>query len=220
MSDALRNVSDYLQNIEEYVSTKARDILSELEDDLNELDTFRELFNDEYEARDAKDYYEEMSDIFDDVYDAQVAKDFIEAAGYAGLDDEDLEAIASELEEYRSLGDPAEVREIVASSDGGVRVADLERELERVKAENANLYEQTQAAIKLEDQRCAAIYALGGTTLEQAEIDQRAAEEQAYEMGLNDGLIVRKEMSLGESAESVWLTGGEQGIVDPDLLDE
>lgn len=186
MSKALNDLKGALSNAGDYIDA--------LEVELEDLDQYNDLFDDVYEARDCKDYCEEMRDLFDDVYDAQRAKDFLEAAEYAGLDDADLENVAYELEEYQKLGDIDEVREAVESSDGGVRVADLEKQVEELKAQNEKLYAEVQNAIKLEDQRCAAIYALGGITLEQHEIDKTAGEEQAYEVGLNDGLIIRKQI--------------------------
>ncbi len=88
------------------------------------------------------------------------------------------------------------------NSDGGVELENLKAELEKAEA-------TIQKLIKLEDMRVRAIRELNGTTVEQAEIDQRAAEEKAYECGLNDGLIVRKEIADG--AVDVDLTEDTDG---------
>jgi hypothetical protein len=212
MSKTLTNVRDILTTLDDDIQSKHAQVYREIEEALEDLDTYNEIFDDEYEARDCKDYYEEMSDIFDDTYEAQRAKDFIEAAEYAGLDDEDLESIAAELEEYRELGTAEDLRDL---REGGDTKA-LEAEIERLEGVIVKLKEQAQRGVELEDQRVRAIAELGGKTFEQAEIDQRAAEEQAYEMGLNDGLIVRKQ--LNNPGGEVDFELGEQGIVDTGAL--
>jgi hypothetical protein len=190
MSKAISDLKNALSNAGDYVD--------ELDVELGELDEYNSIFDDTDEARDCKDYHEEMSAIFDDTYEAERAKDLAESAEYAGWDDpSDIDAAAEELQQYRELGDIDEVTEAVQNSDGGVRVADLEKQIEELKAENAKLYAEVVSAVRLEDQRCAAIYALGGITLEQHEIDTVAGEEKAYECGLNDGLLVKAD--LGKS---------------------
>jgi FtsZ-binding cell division protein ZapB len=191
MSKALDNLKNTL--------TDAGDYVDQLEVELEELDEYNDLFNDDInEARDIKDYHESMSDIFDDTYEAEQSKAISEACEWLGWDDTaDVEEAGEQLSQYLLLGDIDEVREAVENSDGGVRVADLERKIEELKAENAKLYAEVVSAVRLEDQRCAAIYALGGITLEQHEIDTVAGEEKAYECGLNDGLLVKAD--LGKS---------------------
>jgi hypothetical protein len=190
MSKALNDLKGALSNAGDYIDA--------LEVELEELDQYTDLFDDIHEARDIKDYYEELSNIFDDAYDAERAKDLAESAGYAGWDDpSDIDTAAEELQQYHELGDIDEVTEAVQNSDGGVRVADLEKQVEELKAENAKLHAEVVSAVRLEDMRCAAIYALGGITLEQHEIDTVAGEEKAYECGLNDGLLVKAD--LGKS---------------------
>jgi FtsZ-binding cell division protein ZapB len=190
MSNAINNLKGALSTAGEYIE--------ELEVELEELDEYNSIFDDSSEARDCKDYHEEMSDIFDDTYDAEQAKALSEACEWQGWDDTaDVEEAGGELQRYHELGDIDEVTEAVQNSDGGVRVADLEKQVEELKAENAKLYAEVVSAVRLEDQRCAAIYALGGITLEQHEIDTVAGEEKAYECGLNDGLLVKAD--LGKS---------------------
>ncbi len=203
MSDALYNLRDQLRTGAEAIEEAHRNAISEVEEALDRLDEYENLFDDVYDARDAKDYHEEMSDIFDDVYDAQQAKDFSETCGYLGLDEGyEVEELVEELDKYRELGDYEEVRDAVHNSDGGVELENLKAELEKAEA-------TIQKLIKLEDMRVRAIRELNGTTVEQAEIDQRAAEEKAYECGLNDGLIVRKEIADG--AVDVDLTEDTDG---------
>ena len=214
MSKAINNLKNALSNAGDYVE--------ELEAELEELDEYNSIFDNTEEARDCKDYHDEMSDIFDDTYDAEQAKAIADACEWQGWDDSsEVEEAAAELERYRELGDIDEVIEAVQNSDGGVRVADLEKQIEELKAENAKLYAQVQDAIRLEDQRCAAIYALNGITLEQHEIDKVAAEEQAYEMGLNDGLLVKADMGKSVPLDIIIApedTLGEQGAVDLDSI--
>lgn len=200
MSDTLRNVSDYLENIKDTIETKSNDILSELESDLEELDTFRGLFDDEYEARDAKDYCEEMQDIFDDAYEAQRAYDFLSAAEYAGLEDEDLEAIADELEQYRELGTVDELKDAANPA-----------ELEDLRSKVAELEEKVAA---FENSRLVALNVLDGVPVEQAN-------------KLYDELRAAAEEARREAEEGAYVAGiidhaqfGEQGIpLDLDLTD-
>lgn len=207
MSKAISNLKNALSNAGDYVE--------ELEAELEELEEYNYLFDDVNEARDIKDYHDEMSDIFEDTYDAEQAKAIAEACEWQGWDDvSDVEDAAGELEQYRNLGDFDEVQEAVHNSDGGTRVADLEKELAEAKATIKKL-------IELEDMRVRAIRELRGTTLEQAEIDQRAAEEQAYEMGLNDGLLVKADMGKSVPLDIIIApedTLGEQGAVDLDSI--
>jgi hypothetical protein len=213
MSDTLTTVNDYLHDIKQYVSEKGNDIVSEIDSALDELETYRDLFDDEYDARDCKDYMEEMKDIFEDTYEAQKAYDFLSSAEYAGLDDEDLEAVASELEMYRALGDIDEVREAVESSDGGVRVADLEKEL-------AEAREKLEA---FENSRLVALNVLDGVPVEQVNetvegVKLEAAQElvvreqQAYDAGIMDaemrkiGDVIRSEV---HPEVDINLDGGE-----------
>lgn len=207
MSKAISNLKGALSTAGEYIE--------ELEAELEELEEYNYLFDDVNEARDIKDYHDEMSDIFEDTYDAEQAKAIAEACEWQGWDDvSEVEDAAGELEQYRNLGDFDEVQEAVHNSDGGTRVADLEKELAEAKATIKKL-------IELEDMRVRAIRELRGTTLEQAEIDQRAAEEQAYEMGLNDGLLVKADMGKSVPLDIIIApedTLGEQGAVDLDSI--
>ena len=186
MSKALNDLKGALSNAGDYIEA--------LEVELEDLDEYNNLFDDVNEARDIKDYYDELSNIFDDTYDAEQAKALAEACEWQGWDDvADVEEAAGELQQYRDLGDFDEVQEAVHNSDGGTRVADLEKKLADAEA-------TIQKLIGLEDMRVRAIRELRGITLEQHEIDKTGGEEKAYECGLNDGLILSKDRH------------GEQGI--------
>ncbi len=190
MSDALYNLRDQLRTGAEAIEEAHRNAISEVEEQLDRLDEYENLFDDVYDARDAKDYIEEMSDIFDDAYDAREAKDFIDNLSYEGIDD------FSDFESFKeTLAD-----EIKAEFEQD------NEELEALREKVAKLEEQVQRGIALEDQRIRAIGVLGGIDKTQAEIDQRAAEEGAYEAGLTDAMILNTPR-------------GEQGIVDIDLTE-
>lgn len=209
-------MSKAIDNLKGALST-AGDYIDELEAELEELEEYQSIFDDLDHARDCKDYHDEMSDLFDDTYDAEQAKAIAEACEWQGWDDvSDVEDAAGELEQYRNLGDFDEVQEAVHNSDGGTRVADLEKELADAKA-------TIQKLIELEDMRVRAIRELRGITLEQHEIDKTSGEEQAYEVGLNDGLILRKQIDhpAGVPLDIIIAPEdklGEQGAVDLDSI--
>lgn len=187
MSRALDNLKNAVSNAGDYIDA--------LEVELEDLDQYTDLFDDVHEARDIKDYYEELSNIFDDAYDAERAKDVSEAAGYAGWDDpSDIDEAAEELDQYRRLGSIDELREV--NKD----------ELTLLRDRIVELEAQAARGVALEDQRIAALTVLGGKDQVQADIDQIASAERAYENGLSDGILAQAVVS------------GEQGVVDPETL--
>lgn len=189
-----------LDNLKE-AATTLTNYVEELEREIEEMEVIADLFDDEYHARDVKDYAEELSDIFDDAYDAQAAKDISDAADYAGWSDvSDIEEASEELEAYRDLGTPEELRDL---REGG-NTKELEARIEALEAELVRKDTAIQKLIAVEDQRIRAIHELGAVSIEQAEIDIRSAEEGAYDAGLQDGLV------LGNQRE-------QENVIDIDL---
>ena len=174
MTDTMRNVRDTLEGALDDLSRKHASVIGELEEALDELDTYRELFDDEYDAQDAKDYVEEMSDIFDDVSEAQQARDLIDSLSYEGIDD-----FSDFLSFKETLTD--EIKGELPDID------ELQAELTTLRAR----------VEELETQRAIAINTLGAVPLEQhTEViekitadqteERRAAEEGAYVAGIID----------------------------------
>lgn len=192
MSKALDNLKNAVSNAGDYIDA--------LEVELEDLDQYTDLFDDVDEARDIKDYYDEMSGLFNDTYDAESAKALAEACEWQGWDDvADVEEAAGELQQYRELGDFDDVQEAVHNSG-------TEDELTRLRDRIVELEAQAARGVALEDQRIAALTVLGGKDQVQVDIDLIASAERAYENGLSDGILAQAVVT------------GEQGIVDPETL--
>jgi len=194
MSNTLTEVRDTLNTLEDTIQQKHNELCDTLDEDLNELDEYRKIFDDTYEARDCKDYFDDVINIFasvseaeeaeefyqaaavagmDDVYDASKAYEFYQSALNACLEDEDLEEIAEELSKYRDLGDLGPLQDL--------------------EAEVFNLKVKIEA---LEAQRVRALAELGGKSITQAEAEQRFYVDEAYDKGLTDGILAIKELKL------------------------
>ena len=158
-----------------------------------------------------------LEDVIDQIDGVASAIEEIEnQLRYVDSDIEEYEAAREFAEEASSLGveDVYDLREVIEERDDLLEKVKDSEEVEALRKQVADLEAQVNRGIELENQRIEALAVLGGIDRTQADIDLRAGTELAYETGLSDGILAQ-----AASAKPDHVIG-EQGVVDPALLDD